>query len=403
MDTTTLDHIDKVIEQYQLPEVTLSLILGKNIDHGRSAGIFTPYDLNKIKSYIDKVLKLPYQKDTIIELLGYEDINISQISAETIQTLFLNMRTHAFEWQKIEYSVKQQAIDLEITGREITSTGEQLLAFINKMPIIKKINRKIEDITPEELSSIKYSTQDKKVSKQLVAILESMKNDINEQYNNTLKIKNMIYDFRIEIVGGENSKGNICHSIYYDIINKKKYINDFFDNSDDSLNEQRILLENEIEILKKEYQHFVKLAFTGLAFGIIGVIITGGIFGSKAEKIRKKINETIEKLHNINKGIKQQSTISECLQRFQVDLDEIEQYIEDADMSVEHLLYMWQTILTEINASLINFKKIDNAMELIRFSIYLEKIIAPWYMVVGYSKEMMAVFDEALSSFYSSK
>ncbi|MEY2343867.1 hypothetical protein I3679_005175 [Proteus mirabilis] len=42
-------------------------------------------------------------------------------------------------------------------------------------------------------------------------------------------------------------------------------------------------------------------------------------------------------------------------------------------MSVEHLLYMWQTILTEINASLINFKKIDNAMELIRFSIYLEK------------------------------
>ncbi|KAB7712513.1 toxin, partial [Proteus mirabilis] len=43
------------------------------------------------------------------------------------------------------------------------------------------------------------------------------------------------------------------------------------------------------------------------------------------------------------------------------------------------------------------------AMELIRFSIYLEKIIAPWYMVVGYSKEMMAVFDEALSSFYSSK
>ncbi|MGR6439556.1 hypothetical protein ACU42Y_15705 [Proteus mirabilis] len=89
------------------------------------------------------------------------------------------------------------------------------------------------------------------MSKQLVAILESMKNDINEQYNNTLKIKNMIYDFRIEIVGGENSKGNICHSIYYDIINKKKYINDFFDNSDDSLNEQRILLENEIEILKK--------------------------------------------------------------------------------------------------------------------------------------------------------
>ncbi|HEJ9437036.1 TPA: alpha-xenorhabdolysin family binary toxin subunit A [Proteus mirabilis] len=403
METTTLDHIDKVIEQHQLPEVTLSLILGKNIDHGRGAGIFTPYDLNKIKSYIDKVLKLPYQKDTIIELLGYEDINIPQISAETIQTLFLNMRTHAFGWHKIEYAVKQQAIDLEITGREITSTGEQLLAFINKMPLIKKINKKIEDVTPEELELITYSTQDKKVSKQLITILESMKNDIDEQYNKTLKIKNMIYDFRINIVGGENSKGEVCNSLYYDILKKKKYLSDFFNNSDDSLNEQKNVLEAEIDILKKEYQHFVKLAFTGLVFGIIGVIITGGIFGSKAEQVRKRKNETIEKLHQLNKEIKQQSTISECLQRFHVDLNEIEQYIEDADISVEHLLYMWQTTLTEINASLINFKKINNAMELIRFSIYLEKIIAPWYMVVGYSKEMMAVFDEALSSFYSSK
>ncbi|HDT0721122.1 TPA: alpha-xenorhabdolysin family binary toxin subunit A [Proteus mirabilis] len=403
METTTLDHIDKVIEQHQLPEVTLSLILGKNIDHGRGAGIFTPYDLNKIKSYIDKVLKLPYQKDTIIELLGYEDINIPQISAETIQTLFLNMRTHAFGWHKIEYAVKQQAIDLEITGREITSTGEQLLAFINKMPLIKKINKKIEDVTPEELELITYSTQDKKVSKQLITILESMKNDIDEQYNKTLKIKNMIYDFRINIVGGENSKGEVCNSLYYDVLKKKKYLSDFFNNSDDSLNEQKNVLEAEIDILKKEYQHFVKLAFTGLVFGIIGVIITGGIFGSKAEQVRKRKNETIEKLHQLNKEIKQQSTISECLQRFHVDLNEIEQYIEDADISVEHLLYMWQTTLTEINASLINFKKINNAMELIRFSIYLEKIIAPWYMVVGYSKEMMAVFDEALSSFYSSK
>lgn len=403
MDTTTLDHIDKVIEQHQLPEVTLSLILGKNIDHGRGAGIFTPYDLNKIKSYIDKVLKLPYQKETIIELLGYEDINIPQISAETIQTLFLNMRTHAFGWHKIEYAVKQQAIDLEITGREITSTGEQLLAFINKMPLIKKINKKIEDVTPEELELITYSTQDKKVSKQLITILESMKNDIDEQYNKTLKIKNMIYDFRINIVGGENSKGEACNSLYYDILKKKKYLSDFFNNSDDSLNEQKNVLEAEIDILKKEYQHFVKLAFTGLVFGIIGVIITGGIFGSKAEQVRKRKNETIEKLHQLNKEIKQQSTISECLQRFHVDLNEIEQYIEDADISVEHLLYMWQTTLTEINASLINFKKINNAMELIRFSIYLEKIIAPWYMVVGYSKQMMAVFDEALSSFYSSK
>ena len=44
MDTTTLDHMNKVIEQYQLSRKSLLAILGKNIDHGRSAGILLTYD-----------------------------------------------------------------------------------------------------------------------------------------------------------------------------------------------------------------------------------------------------------------------------------------------------------------------------------------------------------------------
>ncbi|MEX6225636.1 hypothetical protein AB6F55_12895 [Providencia hangzhouensis] len=46
--------------------------------------------------------------------------------------------------------------------------------------------------------------------------------------------------------------------------------------------------KNEVQQLDQEYNHFVKLCFTGLAGGVIGLIITSSIFGSKAEVIRIK-------------------------------------------------------------------------------------------------------------------
>lgn len=43
-----------------------------------------------------------------------------------------------------------------------------------------------------------------------------------------------------------------------------------------------------IEQLKKDYDKFVGLSFTGAIGGIIAIAITGGIFGAKAENARKE-------------------------------------------------------------------------------------------------------------------
>ena len=192
------------------------------------------------------------------------------------------------------------------------------------------------------------------------------------------------------------------HSIYHEILNKKKFVNEFYNNDRSSLIEERDLLIEDISLLKEEYKNYVGLAFTGLAAGIIGVIITGGIFGAKAEKVRKKKNELIEKVKKLNDDIDKYTSLSFYLSSFYIELEEIEQLIEDTNMALEHIEYVWQAILTEIDASLTNFNKINNALELIKFSIYFEKIISPWYMVIGYSKEILLSFDNALSSFYSS-
>lgn len=402
MDTTTYEHIDKIIETPDIPKEALSLILGIDNENGRLPGIVTSHDLIKIKSYINKALSLPYKLEDVINFIGYNEISIQQLSSDNILSLFVRIREHAFEWNRIEYAIKQQAIDLEIMGREITSTGENIILFISQMPLLTKISTVINDLSDQELANIKYTDQDKQISTQLIHILESMKQDIETERDKTLKIKDLLSTFRSKIMGGKDSRNIQYQSIYHEVINKKKLINEFNNSNNISLIDERDLLIEDIKILKEEYKNYVGLAFTGLAAGIIGVIITGGIFGAKAEKIRKKRNESIEKVKSLNKEIDIYTNLSLYLNSLYIELDDVEQLIEDTNIALEHIEYVWQAIITEIDASISNFNKINNALELIKFSIYLEKIISPWYMVIGYSKEIFISFDNALSSFYSS-
>ncbi|MBG5948885.1 alpha-xenorhabdolysin family binary toxin subunit A [Proteus terrae] len=402
MDTTIFEQVDKFIEVPDVPKVALSLILGIDIENGRLPGIVTAPDLIKIKSYINKALSLPYKLDDVIDFIGYNQISIQQLLPENILSLFIKIREHALEWNKIEYSIKQQAIDLEIIGREITSTGENIISFINQMPLLTKISTTMHDLSEQELANIKYTSQDKQVSIQLIHILESMKEDIETERDKTLKLKENLSTFRSKIMGEKDSKNVTHHSIYHEILNKKRLINEFYNKNNPLLSDERNLLIEDISILKEEYKNYVILAFTGLAAGIIGVIITGGIFGSKAENIRKKRNQLIDKVKSLNKEIDIYTNLSLHLNSLYIELEEIQQLIEDTNMALEHIEYVWQAILTEIEASINNFNKINNALELIKFSIYLEKIISPWYMVIGYSKEILISFDNALSSFYSS-
>ncbi|MEX3024316.1 alpha-xenorhabdolysin family binary toxin subunit A [Proteus sp. STS61-E] len=401
MDTTIFEQVDKFIEAPDVPKVALGLILGIDIENGRLPGIVTSPDLIKIKTYINKALSLPYKLDDVIDFIGYNQISTQQLSPENVLSLFIKMREHALEWNKIEYSIKQQAIDLEIIGREITSTGENIIAFINQMPLLTKISTTMHDLSEQELINIKYTSQDKQVSIQLIHILESMKEDIEIERDKTLKLKENLSTFRSKIMGGKDSQNIAHYSIYHEIVNKKRLINEFYNKNNVLLSDERDLLIEDISILKEEYKNYVALAFTGLAAGIIGVIITGGIFGAKAESIRKKRNQLIDKVKNLNKEIDIYANLLLHLNSLYIELEEIEQLIEDTNMALEHIEYVWQAILTEIDASINNFNKINNALELIKFSIYLEKIISPWYMVIGYSKEILISFDNALSSFYS--
>lgn len=71
----------------------------------------------------------------------------------------------------------------------------------------------------------------------------------------------------------------------------------------------------------------------------------------------------------------------------------MDSYFRDARLALDHLDYMWQTILAEINDSIAKFKTINNSHLLAQFTIQLKKIILSWDAVTDYSQHLILLFE----------
>ncbi|MET4878500.1 alpha-xenorhabdolysin family binary toxin subunit A [Morganella morganii] len=395
MHTQTMP-ADRIITADEIAPATLKLLLNEEDDTFRPAGIFTHNDLVHIKRYIHYGMTLPRETEDVIEFIGYRDTELTGFEPHNIQRLFFNIHQHALSWEHVESMTKQQAIDLEIAGAAITATGNYILNAINEMPVIRRAEVLLQDATADKLKDITYRSQDNVISGELTKILSAMKDDITEERRKTQQVKNIISRFRLELIGGTDESGNEIPSLIYEVKRKQKTLLKNRDSDATRELQSEIQVRNEeIEILKREYSQFVKLSFSGLIGGIIGLIITGGIFGYRAEQVRRRKNKLLEEVAELEEQVIARQTIQQLIIRLDKELSTLDGYFTDAHVAVDHLDFMWQVMLTEITESLNTFVQINDAYSLLQFSLQLKKITIPWQRVRGYAKELVAIFDTA--------
>ncbi|WP_234449503.1 alpha-xenorhabdolysin family binary toxin subunit A [Morganella morganii] len=377
MHTQTMP-ADRIITADEIAPATLKLLLNEEDDTFRPAGIFTHNDLVHIKRYIHYGMTLPRETEDVIEFIGYRDTELTGFEPHNIQRLFFNIHQHALSWEHVESMTKQQAIDLEIAGAAITATGNYILNAINEMPVIRRAEVLLQDATADKLKDITYRSQDNVISGELTKILSAMKDDITEERRKTQQVKNIISRFRLELIGGTDESGNEIPSLIYEVKRKQKTLLKNRDSDATRELQSEIQVRNEeIEILKREYSQFVKLSFSGLIGGIIGLIITGGIFGYRAEQVRRRKNKLLEEVAELEEQVIARQTIQQLIIRLDKELSTLDGYFTDAHVAVDHLDFMWQVMLTEITESLNTFVQINDAYSLLQFSLQLKKITLP--------------------------
>ncbi|UNH23171.1 alpha-xenorhabdolysin family binary toxin subunit A [Moellerella wisconsensis] len=390
---TELVH-DKEIDRKTIPSETLKLLSMSDSLVSRKPGIFTIEDLINIKKYINFSLLLPIKHKDMVFDTKISQENTLPIKISELIDLFIKIRQHALSWNNVEYQVKQQSIDLELTGRNITMTGNQLIDYINQMPLLERISQRIEELDISNIELIGFSSDDYIIANELVNVLELIKDDIILQSKKTTVVRNTVADFRTYIIGGNLSNEQQIDSLLFATRKIKQQLEDIIDSNDTHhLLNQIELKKDEVGQLEQEYSHYVKLAFTGLAGGIIGLIITGSIFGDKAEKIRARKNILLNEIIALEEQINIDKKLNGLLSNITVRLQHMDSYFRDARLALDHLDYMWQTILAEINDSIAKFKTINNSHLLAQFTIQLKKIILSWDAVTDYSQHLILLFE----------
>ncbi|WP_265510881.1 alpha-xenorhabdolysin family binary toxin subunit A [Providencia rustigianii] len=387
---------DRIIEKENIGDATLALLTNQDSLSARDAGIFTLDDLINIHRHVQFALTLPMKESDILKWFGINDENDELLPATELADVIINIRSHANTWDNVEKQVKEQSVDLSLTSRNIIQTGDQIVEYINHMPIIQKISESLDNLSEHELKQITYQNDDQQIATELLSILQLIKGDIKQQSVKTIRIKNTVSDFRAHITGGYLSDYSHVESLLFNIKGLYQQLESKNDpeTAESFLKELIEFKKNELIQLEQEYSHYVKLCFTGLAGGIIGLLITSSIFGSKAEAIRHRKNLIIKEIEETNAKINQEKLLQKTIFDIQINLQKIEGLFKDARLAIDHLDYMWLVILTEVKQSIDIFSKINNAEKLLRFISQFKRIITSWSSIQDYSVHLIKLFDE---------
>ncbi|MGT3241255.1 pore-forming cytotoxin subunit YaxA [Yersinia enterocolitica] len=391
---------ESTIQLNELPKVVLDFITGEQTGVARSGGIFTKEDLINLKLYVRKGLSLPIQQDEVTAYLGYKKIDVAGLEPKDIKLLFDGIHNHALNWNDVEQAVLQQSLDLDIAAKNIISTSNEIISLINQMPITVRVKTMLGDITDQQLENITYESADHEVASALKDILDEMKVDINRHQATTANVRKKVSDYRITLTGGELSSGDKVNGLEpqvktkYDLMEKnnmRKSIKEL----DEKIKEKR----QRIEQLKKDYDKFVGLSFTGAVSGIIAIAIAGGIFGAKAENARKEKNALISEVAELESKVSSQRALQTALEALSLSFSDIGIRMVDAESALNHLDFMWLSVLNQITESQTQFATINNALRLTSFVNKFQQVITPWKSVGDSARQLVDIFDEAIKEY----
>lgn len=380
----------------QVPAVTLRLLTGAEVEGGRTAGIFTVDDLIKILLYVRSSRKLPQTLTELQNTLGANSTGIAGLEPSDIVVLYQQITSHANRWTPVEDLVKEQATNLSLAAKDIVTIGNQILDVINKMDIIEQMETLGESTITIPITTAK----DQQIQAKLPQVIAKLKQACVAQQEKSRKVLTAVRDYKIEISGGTLSNNTLIVGLEPTVAAKKQLaINANLDGTIDRLQKEIDALEKQIDQLQKDYDKYVGLSFTGAAGGIIGLAITGGIFGAKAEAARKERNQKIEDKEKKDKELAHDQQVQGMLNTFSTTFTDIGMRLLDAEQALLHLEFLWNDMVARIDQSVEKWANVKDSDMLMSFVTDLKGIIDPWGGVGDMSKQLLAVFDQAYEEF----
>ncbi|GGJ29236.1 alpha-xenorhabdolysin family binary toxin subunit A [Pseudomonas avellanae] len=376
------------------PVEYLSVILDDEKNGGRSAAlILTREDILSLKRYERHALNIPTSLPRVEQQLGFTKSGIPGLEPKDMLVTYRAINNHGKSWLGIEDDIKRSGFAIDLFAAQFSGQGQQIINYIEKMDFARQMDLSVADLTIEEVREKKLvplGETDQKVCITLAAFLKKTASQIKNHQHAAGTLAQHIDTFStvlsVQLIPGINDKVKLARRSDLD-----QQIKD--------LEKDIEQLTKEIEEKNKEY----KSAMTNVAWGgfggPIGVAITGGIFGAKAEKIRKEKNRMVASKNQKVQILKEKVPLAAAVRSLQILFEDMNIRMMDAHQSATHLKDLWTMLAAYIDSSANELAAITDDQALMIFALQFQGVVTPWLEIRGMTTQLLKIFDSALDQF----
>ncbi|POF40783.1 hypothetical protein B0D71_20155 [Pseudomonas laurylsulfativorans] len=344
-----------------------------------------------IKRYVRAGLSLPVNISEIETYLGYKNVGHRLLEPTSMQQFYQEIHSHALSWSTLERETKNVGNRLDLFASNFFETGSAIINLLKETETYKRVEGNIDSLSDDEktqLASIPLSSTDTKRVESLRKALKFAKKDVAEFYLAVADVNALAVEFSRKISDELLIKLALkMNAVDEESIDKHEGI--------DELRKQIKELDETIAEKQTEYDYQVGYAFTGLVFGPLGLIVTGGIFGADAEKTRAQKNELLEQK---NRLVVQMSAarLSQNLITLTTNFSEMRALMKDAENGIKCIEDVLGIVWNSLGVSLDGFEDGASDLDLILLVLNLQAIFNPWKTIQGHAHALSTVFNQVV-------
>lgn len=339
-----------------------------------------------LNKYANHVFSLPIVNDAVIRWLGYSTIAEPDLMPEQMATLHKQLHAHGRSWTVLSDKCKGLGFELAVCANNINTTGDEVLGILEQSKALGKRKDEWESIHFDQ--PIVLGTDDKQRVLSLVDYMEVLRGDVDSfaQRVRTVRADTAIFrdQARLQLIPLVVQKS--------EAIKRQKA-----SGAVAQLRQDLVELDKEITRLEAQYDQYVKAALSGLAAGPLGVVITGSIYGSKAEKVRKERNKLQKERSEVSLKLKAAIRPEGLIEELATQMGQMDTRMRDVLTSSSHLESAWHLIGTYIDASIEHLKRVESNQQLFKFAMFFKRFIGQWKEIEIFAKHMNFVFDDSAS------
>ncbi|MDZ3995738.1 alpha-xenorhabdolysin family binary toxin subunit A [Pseudomonas sp. Teo4] len=359
------------------------------LGHGQEAPafIFTSENLGTIKRYEKAVRALPADHHALSKTLDFDVVGLDIMEVLEFHD---GLRSHVNSWGGVERSCKKMAVNLQTFAGNLLQDGWALLEVIEGTDAWKtsKENNTLNEVDLNQIVRAPLSLADVNTVKAGVDIyLRAILQDIEERLKDIEGVSNLVNAFISTITTELKPK---VDQLVVKVANRE------LAGQLAALEEQIAAADIHIEALLQQYKKLVGVSFSGVAFGPLGLIITGGIFGSKAEKVRAEKNHQIRNRDLLS--AKRAGIIAHVggFNDFKGIINDLQFRLVDVQVAATYLWDVWLALETFAETSIQKLSYVDTNVALVSFGESFKRVIKPWRQIKGFSENVSRLFNQAI-------